>query len=482
MKKTFLDKKIPTILGLLIIAIGLGVTTFLVNQGGLLKSNAGPSQQPQEVRITNITGNSFSVSYITDDQIIGSINFGKDNNLGQAGLDDRDQQTGTLTPHKIHNITVRNLTPGTKYYFDITSASQVYMNSGHYFEVTTGTDLANAPPQQNPIAGKIVLPSGDSPKEAIIYVTTNGAQVVSTLVKSDGSYILPLNSLRSSDLSSYYNLSANADMQILVIGDGLNSNILLNPAQTHPVPVITLSKNYDFRSSETPVASASADLENFPSFTSTPSAQAQQEGPKILTPTKNQGLSDQQPLFKGTGEPGETVSITIHSDQQIQTQVTTDNSGNWSYRPSTPLSPGEHTIYIVTKDAAGVLKTISQTFVVYAQGSQIKQPATTSTTPTPTPTKTPSVTPKITPTSTPTLIPTVQPTVTPSITPSVTPTLTPSPTAISTLSSNLTPTPNPTQLLPTGNPSLVLIGIFGAVITALGGVIFFLNRKNFLSL
>ena len=491
MRKTFLDKKIPTLLGLLLIVVGLGVTTFLVNQGGLLKSNATPSQQPQEVRITNITGNSFSVSYTTQDSVVGSINYGKDNNLGQTGLDDTDQQTGTVMTHKIHNVTIRNLTSSTKYYFDITSAQQAYMNNGHNFEVTTGPDLSGSPPQQNPIAGKIVLPDGSVPKEAIIYVTANGAQVISTLVKPDGSYILPLNSLRTTDLSSFYDLPTNANMQILAIGDGFNSNVLLSPGQTHPVPVITLSKNYDFTTSQTPVASSSASLQNFLSFTSTPSAQGnQQTDPKILTPKQDQSFSDQQPLFKGTGQPGETVKIIIHSDQQIQTQVTTDSSGNWSYRPSTPLSAGEHTIYIITKDATGVLKTISQTFVVYAQGSQIKQPATTSTTPTPTPSTTPTVAPTLTPTPTvtPTLTPT--PTVTPTLTPTptVTPTLTPTPTMIltptpiSTSSSSLTPTPNPTKLLPTGNPSLILIGIFGAIITALGGIMFFLNRKNFLSL
>jgi len=486
MRKTFWDKKIPTLLGLFIIAVSVGVTTFLVNQGGLLKSNAGPSQQPQEVRITNITDTSFSVSYTTDDQIIGSINYGKDKNLGQTGLDDRDQQTGKYNSYKIHNITARNLKPATKYYFTITSAQQVYLNSGNEFEVTTGLPLSGTPPQQNPIAGKIILPNGNPPQEAIIYVTTNGSQVISAIVKSDGSFILPLNSLRTGDLSSYYNLAANAPVQILALGDGLKSEIFLSQANMSPVPTITLSKTYDFRNGESPIASSSADLQNFPSFESTSSAEtSQQENPKILTPKQNQSFTDQQPLFKGTGQPGETVKIIIHSDQQIQTQVTTDTSGNWSYRPSSPLSPGEHTIYIITKDATGVIKTISQSFVVYAAGSQIKQPANISITPTPTPAKTPSVTPKITPTATPTLAPTLTPTPTLTLTVTPTPTQIPTPTTVlatptGTSTSSLSPTPGAT-LPPTGNPSLVLIGIFGAAIAVLGGIILFLFSSGRIS-
>jgi len=101
---------------ILLITIGIGVTTFLVNQNILLRSNASTTEQPQNVRITNITDNSFSVSYETETQVIGSLNYGKDNKLGQQALDDRDQQAGSLVSHLMHNITVRNLTPQTKYY------------------------------------------------------------------------------------------------------------------------------------------------------------------------------------------------------------------------------------------------------------------------------------------------------------------------------------------------------------------------------
>ncbi len=466
MIRDILDKRIPTLLGILIITVGVGVTTYLVNQGGLLKSNAGPSQQPQNVRITNITDSSFSVSYITADSVIGSLNYGKGTNLGQSALDDKDQQSGNYAGHKVHNITVRNLIPGTKYYFAIISAQQTYLNNSQDFEVTTGPPVSDSPPKQDPISGKIILPSGNPPSEAIVYVTTNGAQVISALVKSDGTYILPLNSLRSDNLANYYTIPTNADVQMLVIGDDLESSILLSAGQAHPVPIITISKNYDFRTSSTPVTSSPTNTESFPSFTSTTSAQTAVGDPTISTPKQNQSFTDQQPQFKGTAQPNENVQIIIHSDQQLQTQVTTDSSGNWNYRPSTPLSPGEHTIYIITKNAEGIVKTISQSFVVYAQGSQIQQPGTVSITLTPTPTTSPSPTPSpsITPVAT----------ITPSQMPTVTPTLTITPVASN--NAVISPTP-PVKLPPTGDSNIMTIGIIGVISALAGGLLFLFSRS-----
>jgi hypothetical protein len=468
MRESFWNKKIPTIFGILVIIIGVGVTTFLANQSTLFKSNANLSDQPNNIRITNITDTSFTVSYSTDSQSPGSLNYGKDKNLGQSSLDDRDQQSGNLANYNLHNITVQRLTEQTQYFFTITSGQDNFSNNGQPFTVTTGPALSN-PPAQQPMTGKIVLPDGTSPSEALIYVTMDGAQVISTLVKSDGSYILPLNSLRTTDNSGYYTFPKNTGVKILVVGDSLSSNASLSFSQIASVPTITLSKNYDFTTGQSPI-SVPISLESFPSFESTASAAAT---PQILTPKENQSFTDQQPLFKGVGLPEQDVQIVIHSDTPIKATVTTDANGDWSYRPDAPIAPGNHTIAITTQNSAGILQTITQSFVVYAQGSQFVQSTTPIPTPsismTPTPTQTPSPSPKATPTATPTPI-TATPTITtPTIT--VTPT---SPTQTQT-KGGLVVTPTINALLPaTGNPSIVTVGVIGTILTAVGGLLFLL--------
>jgi hypothetical protein len=470
MRKKFWNKRIPTLLGILLITIGIGITTFLVNQNLLLRSNASETEQPQNVRITNITDNSFSVSYETGTQVIGSLNYGKDNKLGQQALDDRDQQTGSLVSHTAHNITVRNLDPQTKYYFSITSGQNNYTNGEKLFEVSTGSKLSDSPPQQNPISGKITLIDGTAPKEAIIYITADNSQVISTLVKTDGTYILPLNSLRTNDLSSYYTFPDNANVKMLVLGDSLTSNVSLSINQISPIPAIILSKDYDFRENQSSANIIPQTIASFPSFSSTSSAS------QILMLKKNQEFTDQKPEFKGTAAPREDVKIIIHSDQAVQTTVKTDSSGNWNYRPANDLTPGNHTITIQAKDSSGILQTITQSFVVYAAGQQVL-PAVISGTPTPTPTPiskskmTPTPTAKITPIKNVSLSPTIALIPTPIINSAsnISPILTQTQTKGGTI---LNPTKTP--LPPTGNPSIITAGIIGAAIASVGSLLLLL--------
>jgi len=60
-----------------------------------------------------------------------------------------------------------------------------------------------------------------------------------------------------------------------------------------------------------------------------------------------------KPTFQGTGEVDATVTISIHSNQEITGTATVDSEGNWSYTPETALALGEHTIDISSQDIAG---------------------------------------------------------------------------------------------------------------------------------
>jgi hypothetical protein len=453
MRKSFWDRKIPTLLGILVLALGIGATTFLVQKGGFIPISATPSEEPKDVRISNITDTSFTVSYFTDGAITGVINYGTTTSLGQSALDDRDQEFGKIEPHKIHNFTIRNLSPVTKYYFTIVSGKGNYTNNSLPFEVTTGPALTGDPPPQEPLSGKINTAEGVPPTESLIYIVANGSQVVSTLAKPDGTYVLPLNSLRTTDLSSYFNLELDTSLKLLAIGDGMFSNVVLSILQSRPVPTITLSNDYDF-SLTSNLASPSSTLSGFPPLEI---RQATKEEPQILTPEENQELTDQKPLFRGKALPNEEVQITVNSEEQIQTTVNADANGNWTFRPQSDLSPGQHTITIRTKNSSGILQTIKQTFTVYASGTQIPGEQGS-----PTPTPIPIATITLTPT--PTTVITSTPTEAPVV---VSPTVTPSDSLL------ITATPT---LPPTGSSSIITLSVVGLLITLFGGLIFLLTR------
>ena len=166
--------------------------------------------------------------------------------------------------------------------------------------------------------------------------------------------------------------------------------------------------------------------------------------PEILTPEENQSFTDQKPQFSGTSLPNEKVEIIIHSDEQITTQVTADGNGNWTYRPSNNLSPGVHTITIKTRDSAGILTTIMQSFTVFAAGSQISELAT--------------------PSATPTVFPTVV-----ILSPTVTPTSLPTPTLAQVVTKGGLPPP--------GDPRITFVTIAAIATTVAGIVLFLLTQK-----
>ncbi len=470
MNNSLWNKRIPTLLGVFLILIGIGVTSFLVQTGVLFETKASPGETPLEVRITNISDTSLSISYKTTVKTTGVITYDINSSLTttQTALDDRDQKTGTPGLYFDHHITIKNMKPSTQYFFSITSGKDTYLNNDILFQVTTAPVLDEKPISQKPITGKIISPDGKPIEGAIIYLTIPDAQTLSTTTKSDGSYILPLTTVRTTNLNSYFTVSSDKVIQMMVIGNSLTSSITVLSSQTDPIPIITLSQNYDFTQSTQPTATTSASF-NFPAYTATLSTTTE---PSIQRPIKDESFTDQRPQFRGTALPNEDVVITIHSEEEIKTQVKTDSLGNWSYRPPTPLLPGSHTISISTRDKFGILKTITQSFTVYASGTQVEQSATPSATPKLT--ITPSVTVPVTPTLTPTSFPTS--------TPPVTITLTPTPTLIVAI----TPTASVDQVVtqsPKGGPpqspgsvSIVNIGIIGFITTGIGLLLFLLSR------
>lgn len=448
MRQTIWNKRIPTLFGLILILIGIVTTTYLVQTGVIVIGRARETNTPQNIRITNIQDTSFSVSYTTKEAVAGSLSYGEITTLGNGSLDDRDQETGNVSNYKIHHITLKNLKPKTQYYFSITSGGNSFVNKNLPFEVSTAAKLLATPSAKQPIVGKVVTPDGEKPKEGIVYITTPNGQILSTLIKNDESYIIPLNSLRTIDLSSYFEFLDDTILNMLIISDSFQSEVNLLAKQIDPVPLITLSKNYDFVISESPVASVSAFI-GFPSLIATESAKTEQV--KITTPKENESFTDPKPVFKGTALPSSTVKITIESEEKIKGQVISDKNGTWNFRPEKALPPGQHTITIEVRDRFGILKTIKQSFVVFAQGSQVQESATPSATPTL----------KVSPTPTPTL----------TLTPTPTPvqTITPTPTIVA----KITPIVTPPAV---GDSALFVTGVAALITTSVGVLLFFISR------
>jgi len=429
--KNFFDRKIPTLIGLLIIIAGTAITTFLVKRETLFQIVAGPEQEPENIKITNISDSLFTLTYTTDAKVIGTLNYSKDPTLlDTVSLDDRDQISQSVIKYSAHSITVKDLEPNTLYYFSITSGDKKYLNNASPFKVETGEIIDKDPSLQVPMSGKIVMPNGNPASDGLVYVKVSGAQELSTLINIDGTFTIPLNNLRNSTFDDLFTIDANTIINIEIYSENLFSSVSVSPEEINPVPLITLSNNYDFSSPQDIPTSIpqSSESGTFPSFGSVSGNSGE---PKILTPGNDEEITDSRPTFEGTAQPNATIEIEIQSNENIQTQVTADSTGKWTYTPPDELSEGEHTITVTAKNKNGVLKTITQSFVVFAAAGEIS----------------------------PTPSPMLSPTNIPSISPAVTVQISPSP-----------------LIPPTGNSSIVIATIVGIAAAFSGIVLFFLTR------
>lgn len=398
MKNQLFNKRIPTIVGIGLIVLGVVLTTVIVRVQTSLRSSASVSEKPQNVKFTNLSDNSFTITYQTDTATTGSINYGERKELGNIQLEDMDKEKDSLSPKTVHSITVEKLSPDTKYYVVVVSGENTFLNNGVPFEISTGPSISSLP-VQTIIKGKVLLPDGNAPNEALVYLNTDNSQLLSTTVAKDGKFNFSLKEFRTDDLFEYLEVDENTVLKLFAISNSLKSTVLFSGKKPYLIPTVTLSNDYNFTKDYVPVASKSAQS-GFPST----STKSESLLPQILTPKKEQIFTDQKPQFRGTSLPNETVEITIHSDENIQTQVTADSNGNWTYSPATNLSEGQHTITIKTRDASGIPTTIMQSFTVFAQGSQVPESAT------PSAISTQKITPTLTPIPTPFPSPTISPT------------------------------------------------------------------------
>ena len=462
MRNSVLQKRMPTLLGFILVGVGISLSSWFLQTGVLFPTEAGVGSTPQNVRISNVSDSAFTLSFTTTDAVIGSVSYGTTSTDEKQALDLRDKASGTPKEYTVHYIEVENLKPGTTYLYKIISGGEEYQKSGAAFTFITPGTVNGTVSKPLVISGQVQLSNDDS--SGIVYASLPDSQVVSSLIKSDGTFSISNNNLRSKDFLPGVSFSESTQVNILVTSGSGSSKITATLGTSNPLPIVSLSQNYNFTLGSEPIgefdASNSADLEGFPSFTVDVDEENVEDAVEITTPETNEGFSDQQPQFNGRALPNADVEVIVHSDEEVKATVKANSRGSWTFRPSSRLSPGEHTITIRTRDSFGILKEIQQSFVVYAEGSQFTDPSV-SPVRTPTATRVPSPTPRVS----------LSPTVAVSPTPTLTVIPSPSPTLFV-----VAPSISPVQPVPdAGSPYLILSGLVGIVTLSAGLFVLFMS-------
>jgi purple acid phosphatase-like protein len=406
-KKKLLNKQIPTMLGLGILIIALVAGLLFFGEGtGVFAPRADASVTPKKIKLTNITDKSFTVSFFTDGKSASFIKYGEDEgSLSSQASDDRDQLSGSISEFNTHHITIRGLKSNTTYYYVLgTGSNSTFDNNGQKFAVKTAATPTAPPPAAKTVYGNILNPGGTPAEGSVVYISIDGVGLLSALVKSSGSWAMPLSNARSTDGSNFAQITDTTGLNILVQGDqaGLVSNVVTTVANGQPVENIKLGESSQSATSEDLEAPAAdgkalAVPEEVDTYQATTSAGVNTEaeetdmGEEIaIAPTSiptvsvtgspfTGGTEDDNapastassilylnenvtastsvttavPVFSGQAIPNVEVKIEIHSDSQISTTTTTDSNGEFQVNLEElkeNLDPGEHTITLTYTD------------------------------------------------------------------------------------------------------------------------------------
>jgi hypothetical protein len=403
-KKKLFQRRIPTLLGIGVLLIALVSGMLFFGEGtGVFAPRATPQTTPKKIRITNITDSSFTISFFTDEATAAFIKYGTaQDQLKSQSSDDRDQLSGSIGEYNVHHVTVRGLEPNSTYFYTLgTGSGSQFDNNGVPFTTKTAA-RGGVPPAAQTIYGSVVAPTGNPAEGAVVYVSIAGAGEQSSLVKSSGSWAIPLSTARTTDGSGYADITDDSPVTIVAQGSSANltSQITTTVGEAQPVGTITLGESAnttaqtttdtedeasesaavltDIETGETSTGSASTEttterggLSNL--LNASESAEASSSGTVDLvaaekTPTEIPVVTTTQPIITGTVAPNVEVTIEVHSETNIQTKLQSDANGQFTLdiaAMSQQLEPGEHTVtYSYVDPNTGQTVTKTQTFTV----------------------------------------------------------------------------------------------------------------------
>lgn len=408
-------KKVPTVLAVL---VGIGLLVALFRFVLPSRNTQATKKGLQSIEITNVFAGQVTILWKTEDKQKGWISYGEDeSNLSQVATDERDGQEHTL--RKYHYVTLKDLKKDSRYYFRVTDGDSFLESGGKslFTFKTIGTiDQIN---NLKPAYGKIVDKSGAPFQDAVITLSAKNIYPLSTLSKSTGEWLIPLNYTVDKATGKFISLSPSQPVRIHVYSDNDKETIVTALVQQlSPVEKsLQLGETYVF--------------ENEENVLGTQASQKKAQTFDITYPSQGALIPAQKPLIKGTALGGATLTLQIlGGNQPINGTFKSDDKGMWKYDVPRPLDAGTYTLSVYHPTSQkGKAEVRRRTFTIAKSGVQVLGEATGSATITPT--ATPAASPTIgAPTSVPTITPIIvlnSPTPSPSLAPTKVATGTPTP-------------------------------------------------------
>ena len=245
--------RIPTILGLGIIILGLGAGVFLVSQTQNPLTQASKSSAPEEIVISNIDDQSVTISWKTADPVTGSVKYGVSSYEEQRAVDNRDK--GQAQARVYHYVTINKLTPKTTYEYKIDSNGVLSEQTFNFSTAESSINKNTLPP----LIGTVIY-SGLPVSEGIAYLNIPNAVPQSGLITPLGNFTIPLAKVYDQSEEDILTLTPNTQAELKIVAPQGTSSVklLLNNLQ-QPLSPIQLGQNFDLTTIPLPSPSPTAE-------------------------------------------------------------------------------------------------------------------------------------------------------------------------------------------------------------------------------
>ncbi len=352
----FKDKaKIPIPLaGVLIFVIALLLGNVFLKTGPA--SLRASKKNAKRVEVTNLSPVQASIFWQSENIEEGFLFYGANpGNVNKAAFDDRDL-AAKKNQYLNHYVTLRNLEADHTYFFKLVSNNQLIVSpDGTPFSFKTPASLGTSS-SLSPAHGTVLKESLSGQENALVLLSVEGFYPMSTLTKTSGEWLIPLNSFF--DSASLENKAPAASSQVtieIVSEDDKSSLVTARLNQLSPVTqTLIIGRNYNL------------DTGNVLSAQSSTATAQKSATVDVIYPVEGALIPGRKPLIKGVALPQSQVFITVNSTKTFSATLTTDANGNWNYLLPENLELGNHTITVKSKDAQGQEVILTRNFTIVA--------------------------------------------------------------------------------------------------------------------
>jgi len=225
---------IPTLLALFILVVCLVSIVVIIKGPQFLESGANASVESHDIRITNVTDTSITVSWTTDKPTIGFVRY------------TRNGQSINTPPSSValnHFVLIQGLVPSASYTVEVNS-------DGQFADPKQVVTLPSYTPSSKIISGQILDNKNLPARDVLVYVGVEGVTKYSALTGATGNWIISLPEISDTTILS-----------IFATGMGQETRATIDLENANPMPTMVLGRTYDFRNNETKQTSDVPQLE-----------------------------------------------------------------------------------------------------------------------------------------------------------------------------------------------------------------------------